>query len=121
MWLGILIAIPLKCWKILDRESAIADYSELLLYLYLVLANYICGYRLYSPPAWSRFLVRQKWIDSGATYQKPIPMKPGQSPETPPVGRGYHCDDCSSSCDCPWKALTIAVILHVPFGLRIAS
>ncbi|WP_374519381.1 hypothetical protein [Undibacterium squillarum] len=63
MWLGILIAIPLKCWKILDRESAIADYLELLLYLYLVLANYICGYRLYSPPVWSRFLVRQKWID----------------------------------------------------------
>ncbi len=62
MWLGVLFVIPNKCWQIADHEPMIADYLELVFYIYVSIGNYILGYRLYSPPDWSRYLIPQKWI-----------------------------------------------------------
>lgn len=41
----------------------ISDFFELAFYIYLLVANFILGYRLKDPPAWSKYLIPKKWID----------------------------------------------------------
>ncbi|PJK12305.1 hypothetical protein CO613_11635 [Lysobacteraceae bacterium NML07-0707] len=61
MWLGLLFIVPVKI--LFGMRGGYSDFLELVVYFYLILGNYVLGYRLMNPPNWSFKIIPKKWID----------------------------------------------------------
>ncbi|WP_282277242.1 hypothetical protein [Stenotrophomonas sp. PS02297] len=63
VWLGILFIIPNKLWLMHERGAVGFDFIELVLYAWLVVGNYVLGYRLIDRPSWAGYVMPKKWMD----------------------------------------------------------
>ncbi|WP_243042858.1 hypothetical protein [Dyella sedimenti] len=63
MWAGLLFGIPAHIYRMIHNGSNWTDGLVFLTYFYLITATYLFGYRPSNPPKWSKYFVRQKWLD----------------------------------------------------------
>jgi hypothetical protein len=63
VWAALLVAIPVRLQRMHESGIFVSDILVLALYVYLLVANFVLGYRLKDPPFWSKYLIPKKWID----------------------------------------------------------
>jgi hypothetical protein len=69
-WGGLLFAIPAHIYRVIRFGGNWTDGLVILLYFYLTVSCYIYGYRALNPPSWSKYFVRQKWINDVVAIAK---------------------------------------------------
>lgn len=61
-WIGIFIVMPLFLSRVYSKEIDLGIILTFFFYLYVLVGNYILGYRLYNPPTWVKWIMPFKWI-----------------------------------------------------------
>lgn len=61
-WVSIFILLPLFFIRISEGELNFADCLTFFVYVYIIIGNYVLGYRLFNPPYWVKWVVPSKWI-----------------------------------------------------------
>ncbi|PJK10007.1 hypothetical protein CO608_04710 [Lysobacteraceae bacterium NML08-0793] len=61
VWLGVIFVVPVKV--LFGMRGDWSDVFELFVYFYLIVGNYVLGYRLMDPPGWAYRVMPRKWIE----------------------------------------------------------
>lgn len=60
---GVFVVMPLTVLMQSNKSMGWPEWATLAFYIYLIVGNYILGFRLENPPVWAKYVMPLKWID----------------------------------------------------------